>query len=380
MMSGSSPSAARSRRSRGFTLIELLVVIAIIGVLIALLLPAVQAAREAARRAQCTNNLKQMGIALHNYESANGAFPPSGESTFFNGAAFNNGSTANGATQFVDGVAVFPRLLQFLEGGTVFNAINFSLEYNSQGGGNITAYTTTVNVFLCPSSVRTPSSGRDALDPFDAAVPILNVGYGVQDYGPTCYTDVDPFGRTGMLGSTPATPYRNKSARVDGLLHQGATRIAEVTDGLSNTIAIAEDAGRDARYESPYLESYYNGVTSPRPTTDPFGYPQQGYRRFWRWGEPDSAYGVSGQINNKYRPMYCPTAYLATSCTDQFGRAVAGNNAGANDEIFSFHSGGANVLFGDGSVKFLKETTSILTLRNLVTPAGGETISSDSYQ
>ena len=378
-MSEPSPPAAPCRPRRGFTLIELLVVIAIIGVLIALLLPAVQAAREAARRAQCTNNLKQMGLALHNYESANGAFPPSGESTFFNGNPFLGGAS-NGATQFVDGVAVFPRLLQFLEGGTVFNAINFSLEYNSQGGGNITAYTTVVNVFLCPSSTRTPNGGRDALDPFDAAVPILNLGYGVQDYGPTCYTDIDPFGRTGQIGSTPATPYRNKSARADGLLHQGLTRIAEITDGTSNTIAIAEDAGRDARYESPYLESYYNGVVTPRPTTDPFGYPQQGYRRFWRWGEPDSSYGVSGQINNKYRPMYCPSPYLPASCTDQYGRAVAGNNAGANDEIFSFHPGGANILFGDGSVKFLKETTSVVTLRQVVTPAGNEAISSDAYQ
>lgn len=346
------------RKSRGFTLIELLVVIAIIGVLIALLLPAVQSAREAARRSQCINNLKQMGLALHNYESANNCFPPAGEST--------NYSFSPAKTQFVDGPAVFPRLLQFIEGNTVYNAINFSLDYNSLTGANITAYSSAINVFICPSSVRQPNGGTDPIDPADPISVATGKGYGVQDYGPTCYTDISPVGATGGTGSTVVTPYREKLSRADGLLKMGMTRISECTDGTSNTIAIGEDAGRDARFISPYTESYYDGnVTVTRNVP-------AGNRRYWRWGEADSAFGVSGVINNKFRPMSEDVPYPATTVT-------AGNNAGANDELFSYHPGGCNALFGDGSVKFLKESTNVVVLRGLVSLRGGEAISADQY-
>ena len=363
-----SRSQSRSTALRpGFTLIELLVVIAIIAVLIALLLPAVQSAREAARRAQCTNNLKQIGLGMYNYESSTGSFPPGGESTNF--------GPSPAVTQFVDGGwGTLARLMPFMEGNTSFNSMNFNVDYNEATGMNYTGTSQVVNVFICPSATRSPDGGRDGIDPNDAASSLSN-GYGYTDYGATNYTDIDPLGGTTYASHYPATPFRNKYSRANGLLHQGKTRIAEVTDGTSNTIAIGEDAGRDPRYDSPYTEAYFDGV-NPRPILGmgPAGLGVPAYRRFWRWAEPDSAFGVSGAPNNKFRPDHEPAAWTET------GPFVAqGTNAGNNDELFSFHPGGVNVLMGDGSVRFIKDSVNPVTLRALITCAGGEVISADAY-
>jgi prepilin-type N-terminal cleavage/methylation domain-containing protein/prepilin-type processing-associated H-X9-DG protein len=373
----SSPTKTRPR-SAGFTLIELLVVIAIIAVLIGLLLPAVQAAREAARRTQCINNLKQMGLALHNYESANGSFPPGGESTDTTQPTSVVAGKYNGATAFVDGGwSSLARLLPFIEGGTIFNTLNFAVDYNELTGMNYSGTASVINTFLCPSATRQSPGGRDATnDPNGAPFERTGPGYGVQDYGATVYTDISPIGVSGGPGSTLATPFRDKTTRANGLLKQGQTKIAEITDGTSNTIAIGEDAGRDARFLSPYTEAVYiDKSTLTRPVLG-LGVPP-GYRRYWRWAEPDGGYGVSGQPNNKFRPMNELAPY--TQPTDPTYLGTAGNNAGANDELFSFHPGGVNVVFGDGSVRFLKDTVSVVILRALVTANGGEVISADQY-
>jgi prepilin-type N-terminal cleavage/methylation domain-containing protein/prepilin-type processing-associated H-X9-DG protein len=342
----------------GFTLIELLVVIAIIAILIALLLPAVQAAREAARRAQCTNNLKQTGLALHNYENANGALPPAGKSTYYASSPANN--------QFVDGVGMLPRILPYLDAVPTYNAINFSLDYNHLSGANHTAYSTVISVFICPSAVREPAGGRDAVEPNDPASVQAGIGYGVTDYGATCATTIDPLGRAGGPCSTPIAIYRSCTARTDGLLKQGMTQLAEATDGLSQTIAVAEDAGRDARFASGYDEFFITPALSLTRPVPP------GLRRFWRWAEPDSAIVSSTVINNKAFPSHENTQYPQSGVS-------RGNSAGNNDEIYSFHPGGANVLLGDGSVKFLKESTSVVVLRSLITLRGSEVVSADAY-
>jgi prepilin-type processing-associated H-X9-DG protein len=347
-------------------LIELLVVISIIGVLVALLLPAVQSARESSRRAQCSNNLKQIGIAFTSYESAFHYLPAAGESV--------NYTPKPPATQFIDGHSVFARLLPQIEQDTIYNTINFRLAYNDLSGSNHTAFTTLVSIYLCPSADHSGELGHDDVgDPGESNNTLYvakGIGYGISDYGATCFTEISVTGNPPATASGfPATPLRDAFSRADGLIRKGYTAIAMVRDGMSNTIAFAEDAGRDATYCSEYGEAAYDGVN---PYIRP-GAPS-GQRRFWRWGEAASAIGVSGVINNKANPSHDKSPFInTTSCPPAF------IGAGANDEIYSTHPGGANVLFGDGRVVFMKDSTAALVLRGLVTYQGKEVIGPDSY-
>src|SRR5262249_25917618 len=170
----------RFPQRRGFTLIELLVVIAIIAILIGLLLPAVQKVREAAARMSCSNNLKQIGLALHNYESANGYLPTGGEGT---------GPTGSGGLQTVmDNVSTWTMLLPYVEQDNVFKSINTSQRYSAQviaqggnvdtGAGNIYPFNSVIKTYVCPSNPSPGNGGKDAQ------------GYGICDYMPTVYTDI----------------------------------------------------------------------------------------------------------------------------------------------------------------------------------------------
>lgn len=316
---------------RGFTLIELLVVIAIIAVLIGLLLPAVQKVRESAARMQCQNNLKQIGLGLHNYADSKQEFPTGGEGTdpTTNSTIF---ATHNWCTV----------LLPYIEQDNVFRLMNLTYRYNDTTfPGNQTAAKNVIKTYLCTSNPMS-KGGVDSQ------------GYGMTDYGATSYTDIDP-----------TTGQRNPATRTDGALAATANSlkgqsILSITDGTSNTIAIAEDAGRTENYTGKYVDPVDNGI-----------------RRFWRWAEPDSSFGVSGIQNGSYD---AGTAINNTS--SPFGGSsttcmwATMNNCGNNDEIFAFHSGGANVVFCDGHVAFIPASIDRKIVRMLISAKGGETIPS----
>jgi prepilin-type N-terminal cleavage/methylation domain-containing protein/prepilin-type processing-associated H-X9-DG protein len=324
----------RSRHvRRGFTLIELLVVIAIIGVLIALLLPAVQAAREAARRTQCVNNLKQLGIAIHNFHDTQGQLPVS--------------SRPNGLTPLprTSGVTL---LTNYIEQNSVYNAYNFSFTWGEPV--NSTAVQTRISSLLCPSS---PNPER--LDGIPEATNWTPTVAAVSDYGPTI--SVDPRLVTAKLVDGAGKGMLAKNEKV---------RLADVLDGLSNTIMYAETAGR------PFLYRKGGRLAGTLPTVRV---------NAGGWARAANDFSVDGaSADGSVLPG--PVAINATNGED-FGSSTYPHpyyGTEGSSEAFAFHPGGANFLFGDGSVKFLKETIPIRIFAKLVTREGGEIVSSDQYQ
>jgi prepilin-type N-terminal cleavage/methylation domain-containing protein/prepilin-type processing-associated H-X9-DG protein len=317
-----------SRRS-GFTLIELLVVIAIIAVLIALLLPAVQSAREAARRIQCVNNLKQIGLALHNYHESRGSLP--GADMVWNSA---NPTELSGLAN----------ILPYLELSNAFNSINFDFSY--QDPTNSTVMMTVVNGFICPS---------------DLADPIPSLG-GQTNYMADMGSGIVWQLNVGVNASLPPP---------NGVFYgDSATKFAHITDGLSNTGFFSERVLADGN----------NAIVSP--IADVFfspGFPTT----------PDDALAqcLAVDINNLANqfPLFMGAPWLngqhiflhvgppdSRSCG--FFAALR-----ADMPPSSRHPGGVNFLVGDGSVKFIKDSINLQVWRALGTRAGGEVISADSY-
>jgi prepilin-type N-terminal cleavage/methylation domain-containing protein/prepilin-type processing-associated H-X9-DG protein len=321
-----------SRTRRGFTLIELLVVIAIIAILIGLLLPAVQKVREAAARISCCNNLKQLGLALHLYESDHGAFPPGQVSGPMPEAGVQQ-PVAHGWGPFV---------LPYIEQKEL--AHEYRLDLANTDPANQRVVITQLKVFQCPSAEpnRYFYGGPFARYRGKAACG---------DYGPTWGVDgalvnlglIDK--PAGCLYFVPGWP----NSIPDLWVYQGVlapnkmTRVSDITDGTSNTIMLAEDAGRPQLWRA--------GRRIPGQP-DVIGGP---------WEAFFSGFVVRGSNPDGSSPGPC-----AINCTN-------------NREVYSFHPGGANAVFADGSVHFLKAGMGIQILADLVTAAGGEVVPFPDY-
>jgi prepilin-type N-terminal cleavage/methylation domain-containing protein/prepilin-type processing-associated H-X9-DG protein len=345
------------RRRSGFTLIELLVMIAIIAVLIALLLPAVQAAREAARRIQCTNNLKQIGLAVHNYHDAVNALPLAAVVTF----------DRSGNPSF-SGWGVTARILPYLEGQNLFNACNFSIP--NETPQNDTAMRMQIAAYLCPSDAL----NRDVF--VDDGQPRNNTNY------------VFNRGDWYVWGGNVSTMQPNSPFRVNRCVP-----IAAVTDGLSNTIFATE-----VKTHTPYLLNCsgltyapINGIAAPGPNDNPILIAQynscsgsqaelradSGHAE-WEDGNTSQAGFTTAWPPNKMTPGKFGSTFVADADLISI-REEDGGPTFAAVTARSFHPGGVNVVMGDGSVRFIKNSINGLNWRALGSIAGGEIISADAY-
>jgi prepilin-type N-terminal cleavage/methylation domain-containing protein/prepilin-type processing-associated H-X9-DG protein len=372
------------RRRAGFTLVELLVVIAIIGILVGLLLPAVQAAREAARRMSCSNNMKQIGLAAHNHESAYKRFPGSGQcsSTGSNTTSYQIHSTATQLLPYIEQQAVYnqfdfttditvayPGAIATVSGVQVWQVATNNTLLNTKTKGysyddvrfpsGQVAARTSIPTYVCPST------------PLDLATRDPLYALGGFDYMFPVVSDIETDPAQPEFGSRAASARRTLMS-VPGILDCDASRMASTTDGLSNTVLCIEDAGRAnpsvskfgalSERSSPTLASNIQFPVAWSGGAD-IG------RKMWAWADPDAVTnGYSGPSNAVGGPAFRQARFL------NYDAPIGGpvecfwsvNNCGPNDEPFSFHGTGVNATFGDGSVRFLAKTTDTLTSKWMI--------------
>jgi len=337
-------------RRPAFTLIELLVVIAIIAILIGLLLPAVQKIREAANRMKCSNNLKQIGLALHNYENTYGYVPAWGFD--FVTAPPGNPYGSN------QGHSTLTQLLPYVEQGNILTTLNLQRSVIDPVNmppayGTNSNSTTVIKLFICPSA---PGSRPTDYGPYFAAngLPLGPILLPPTDYAPlrgvhgslqTCTGGTTPTGMEdqGMLGTNDR---KNKPT----------VTFAETTDGLSNTICFAEIAGRQ--------RAYYMG----RPNAGS------------SLGDGGLTLNCALADYNTARQIHGYSAAAAAPLPSGVSEPPAGCssiNVSNVNGLYAFHTGGVNILLGDGSVRFLRDSTSPGVLAAMITRNGGEVLQSN---
>ena len=381
-------TASRPSRHAGFTLVELLVVIAIIGILVGLLLPAVQAAREAARRMQCSNNVKQLGLAVHNFESSYRKLPSSGQC----------GSTGSSTTSYA--IHSTPtQLLPYIEQTALYNMFDVS-------ANPFTLYSATLQSnghYLTPSGafLHRSAKGRAYDDPgfpsgqvaakiqvssfICPSAPIDGIsrdpinGYAGFDYMFPDLSDIDSTVGSASYGqrTLPTGSAAWLAQVVSGMLTCDGGGFGRVADGTSNTVLMIEDVSRS----HPSVSRF--GAVSARPSpvsgqADPIAWASGSTdgRRVFAWADPDAgSNGYSGPSN-----AISPGSKLAK--INNYSSIVGGppecrwtvNNCGPNDEPFSFHTGGVNAAMGDGSVRFMSAATDGVVLKFMVGAQDGTVV------
>jgi len=335
-----------SKRRIGFTLIELLVVIAIIAILIGLLLPAVQKVREAAARTQCTNNLKQQGLALHGHHDTFGKFPGSWD--------YEPPKPPQRPTAVANSWGVY--ILPFVEQDVIYKQFNF--DATLYGAPNSALIQTPLKVFMCPSS---PSDGKIYSFPVPAnvlpGVPGGTLTASRSDY--TAITGVRNWNQ--LVAPTPAETDLQDIGQRHGVLH-GTTqepaiassfsprmRITDITDGTTNTFLVGELAGRPDVYNAA-RQVIAQGVNPGAGWGDPFN------GEHWPNGTSQDGNLVGSSV---------PVGTCLINCSNLQSRGM-----------YSFHTGGANFLMTDGSVRFVSQNTSPRVLVFMMTSQRGETVPS----
>ena len=368
-----------------FTLVELLVVIAIIGILVGLLLPAVQAAREAARRMQCSNNLKQLGLAVHNFESARRQLPTSLRPP---------SNLASSGEQ--SRVSVLTDLLPYLEQTAVFDRYNKAINWNQ--GVNIPLSQTRIPAFICPTN---PDGGvLDTAPPGSTAAYIPGIA-SATDYSPIF--GIAPGVFTQLLGIPAPDSFRDpaeifagvnppytyvrgffpKNATINsgtGLQTSKGATFSNVSDGLSNTIAIAESSGRPFVYVkrrklgggNALTDTDASSSTTDRLNSGGWARPASDIILFGSTNDPRGVLGGTIAFNTTNGHNLRGITYTAQGVAQTIlGLPIATHGTGAP---YSLHTGGANFTRGDGSVQFLSDSIDFRSFISLATVSGGETI------
>ena len=315
-------SKVERMRRTGFTLVEMLVVIAIIGVLVALLIPAIQAARESARRTTCQSNLKQIAFAVQQYHTKFQVFPP---------------GRLDGLTQH----SWMPALLTYMEEESIASIYNWKVSWDHSS--NWEAISTRLEVLACPSTAL-----RD--DRLDQVAPGIKAA--ISDYAPVGNIVVNPHNLLPpkFLGVMPALDLSPTS-------RPKWTRVQDIRDGLSSTIVVAEAAGR------PGFFTFGRNIGPPDNPSSGGNLAVVGGRvQGAGWADPDSMLRFhSSSGDGLTSPGSC-----AINCTN-------------NNEAFAFHPAGVNCFFADNSVHFLVDEMSVKVFAALVTRNGGEIISQDAF-